>query len=98
MEISLQNWVRRKRVDAQLFQNFGRRKQKLNDLPELFEDVMVSEKCLPIDVCLRKDEFIKQKHLIQTLELLSCVYPEVKKVKKLAKVIMKTVSDQFIPS
>jgi hypothetical protein len=64
---------------------------KLQDLSSLFEDVLVTEKLVPIDVSLRKDEFIKQKHLIQTLEVLSCVYPEVKKVKKLALIIMKTV-------
>jgi hypothetical protein len=55
----------------------------------MFKDVQQSEKLVPIEVTLKKDIHMRQEHLIRTLDLLATVYPEVKKVKKLASIIMK---------
>ena len=41
---------------------------------------------------------MKHKHLLQTFELLSTIYPEIKKVKKLASVIMKSVPQDYVPT
>jgi hypothetical protein len=52
---------------------------------------MVSEKQIAIDATFKKDPYLRHKHLLQTFDLLSTIYPEVKKVKKLTSVIMKGI-------
>jgi|TARA_B110000285_G_scaffold219926_1_gene271140 hypothetical protein len=67
-------------------------------LGSLFKDVLVSEKPLSIDVTLNQERHLQQTHILQALELLATIYPEVKKVKKLAGIIMQSEGENWIPS
>ena len=62
-----------------------------------FKDVVLSDKQLTLDVQLRRDPFLRQTHLLKTLELLSTVHPEIKKIKKLVDIIMDQTTEDFIP-
>lgn len=96
----------RKKCDV-LLQTWERQRRKYNDNcnPQqeeetnnsLFNDIVTSSKQLSIDVNLRKEESLFQIQIIETLNLLSILYPEVKKAKKLASIIMGSFNTNFIP-
>ena len=41
---------------------------------------------------------MRQRHILKLLELLSTLYPEVKKVRKLVQLILQTAEQTMIPS
>ena len=93
IEIALQQWERRRREESE-----DNPQQEDNALSSLFKDVLVSDKQLAIDVSLQHDNHLNQSHILKTLELLSTIYPEVKKVRKLAAILMQSQHGEWIPS
>jgi len=63
----------------------------------MFKDVMISEKKIEADVNLERQSTFHLSHMLQILELISSLYPEVKKVKKLLEVITTDQNATFIP-
>lgn len=93
IDIALQQWERHRRPDTD-----ENPQQEDRSLGSLFKDVLVSEKPLSIDVTLNQERHLQQTHILQALELLATIYPEVKKVKKLAGIIMQSEGENWIPS
>ena len=101
IEILLQQWERHRceTTDSEFEldnpqADEGTKKVKPHQ-PE-YKDVLVTEKQLSIDVQLRREQYLRQSHLFQILGLLSTIYPEVKKVTKLARVLMNSQMDDYV--
>ena len=63
---------------------------------DCFKVVNAEEKNLSIDVAFRGEPYLRKSHLLQILELLATIYPEVRKICKLAHVIMMSEPDDSL--
>lgn len=72
--------------------------EELPSVDDLYRSILGTEKQLLIDVSMREERFMRQRHILKLLELLSTLYPEVKKVRKLIQLILQTAEQTMIPS
>lgn len=66
-------------------------------LSSFFKEIVTSDKQMSIEVTLRKEASVNKRHIYQTLSLLSTLYPEVKKAKRLSAIIMGSSGIDYIP-
>jgi len=101
IEIVLQQWERHRRTERPAEQqdhlDNPQQDECVGPAPP-FVDTLITEKQLSIDVQLRRERHMKQSHIFEILELLSTIYPEVRKVTKLARVLMNSEMDEYVAS
>ena len=62
-----------------------------------FKNVCISDKTLSIDVILKQTQFVKYTQILKALQLLATMYPEVKKVKNLMRLLVDQINPDYIP-